>query len=519
MSDKILAAIDIGTNSFHLVVAKVNEKGLINVVTREKEVVRLGKSSTDMKYISENAMLRGLATLKRFKLICDSFKAQIRAVATSATREALNKEEFIGRAFDTTGIEIEVVSGFEEARLIYLGVFQALPVYEKKILLIDVGGGSTEFLIGEKGRVIYANSIKIGAVRLNEKFFTDGIFKKEDIENARIFAKSMINPVIRELKEFKYELVVGTSGTITNLGSMIYADDNNSDISNFNFNNYSFSSDSLQKIVKKILKAENYSHLKNIDGLDSDRVDIITSGAIILEQIFIEQKIKEMTISNYSLREGIILDTINKETLVIPGENINDVRYKSLIQLAENCRYDKAHTRQVLKFAYKIFEAVSTKFDLISRDEEYLQAAALLHDIGHSISHSQHHRHSYYLIRNSELLGYNDEEIEIIANIARYHRKSHPKLKHDSFNKLNSKNKDKVRKLAGILRIADGLDRGHDNVIEDISVTIDNKKFLIKAKAKEYSDPSLEIWGANIRRELFEESFGYKVSIEQDLIS
>ncbi|MCX6163471.1 MAG: exopolyphosphatase, partial [Ignavibacteriae bacterium] len=184
-TEKILASIDIGTNSFHLVVAKVDDKGQIKILTRDKEVVRLGKSSTDMKHLAEDAMQRGITTLKRFKLICDSFNAEIRAVATSATREAINKDEFINRVFESTGIKIEVVSGFEEARLIYLGVLQALSVFNEKILLLDIGGGSTEFLIGEKGDVIYANSIKIGAVRLTEKYFPDGKFKKDNIDEAR----------------------------------------------------------------------------------------------------------------------------------------------------------------------------------------------------------------------------------------------------------------------------------------------------------------------------------------------
>ena len=216
MQNNILAAIDIGTNSFHLVIAKVNDKGIVKILTKDKEVVRLGKSSSDMKYISIDAMERAVSTLKRYKIICDSYNADIRAVATSATREALNKYEFIEEVFKRTGISIEVVSGYEEARLIYLGVLQALDIFDKRILLIDIGGGSTEFLIGEKGQVKYANSIKLGAVRLTEKFFGDGKFKKESIDNARLHVRSIINPIVRNLKEEKYECVIGTSGTITN---------------------------------------------------------------------------------------------------------------------------------------------------------------------------------------------------------------------------------------------------------------------------------------------------------------
>jgi len=511
--NKILAAIDIGTNSFHLIVAKVDDKGIIKVLTRDKETVRLGKSSTDMKYISEQAMQRGISTLKRFKLICDSYKADIRAVATSATREALNKDEFITRVYDATGIRIEVVSGFEEARLIYSGVLQALPVIKEKILLIDIGGGSTEFLVGEKGKVLYANSIKIGAVRLTEKYFSDERFKNENIEDARLYVKSMINHIVREIKESGYSTAIGTSGTITNIGMMINAEVNGADEANFNYNSYVYTAESFNKIAKKILQCEKVSELKSIKGLDSDRTDIITSGTIILEQIISELNIDKITLSNYALREGIIFDTISKEHTTLLNEDLEDIRYRSIISLAENCKYDKNHSEHVTGLSLRIFEQLKSLHNLSNKDEEYLEAASILHDIGHNLSHAQHHKHSYYLIRNCELLGFNDEEIEIIANISRYHRKSHPKLKHDNFNKLSPKNKERVRKLAGILRIADGFDRGHNSLVQDILITTKDENYDFNVKTKVNCNPELEIWGANMRKALFEEVFGKKVNI------
>jgi exopolyphosphatase / guanosine-5'-triphosphate,3'-diphosphate pyrophosphatase len=512
--EKILAAIDIGTNSFHLVVAKVDEKGIVRILTRDKEVVRLGKSSTDMKYLSEEAMQRGISTLKRFKLICDSFKADIRAVSTSATREAINKDDFINRVYESTGIRIEVVSGFEEARLIYLGILQALSVFNDKILLIDIGGGSTEFLIGEKGNVIYANSIKIGAVRLTEKYFPEQKYKKESIDEARMYVKSIINPLVREIKDLEYQYVIGTSGTITNLGMIINAEENCNTDEQFNYNNFSYDKETLFKTLKRIFKCEKISEIKEIKGLDQDRLDIITSGAIILEQVFSELNLKKITLSNFSLREGILFDTIDKEHNTLLNEDLSDIRYRSIIKLAENCRYDKLHSEQVLKLSLRIFDRICKEFGLTGKDEEYLEAAAILHDIGHNLSHAQHHRHSYYLIRNCELLGFNDEEIEIIANISRYHRKSHPKIKHENFNKLSLKNKDKVKKLSAILRIADGMDRSHNAVIKDIEITIDNNALNFILKTDNNIKPELEIWGANMRKELFEEVFQKKVIIK-----
>ena len=193
--------------------------------------------------------------------------------------------------------------------------------------------------------------------------------------------------------------------------------------------------------------------------------------------------------------------------------DIKNIRYRSVLNLAKHCRFDEKHCRKIIELALPIFNSLKEKFNLPGEDLDLLEAAIFLHDIGHSISHSQHHRHSYYLIKNSELLGFNNEEIDIIANIARYHRKSHPKAKHIEYNKLSPGNKEKVRMLAGILRIADGLDRGHNSVVESIDISIGEKTFHIKVKPCGGKDPILEVWGANMRKELFEEAFGYSILI------
>lgn len=510
----ILGAIDIGTNSFHLVIARIhNDKGF-TVLTKDKEVVRLGSGSNDMKYISEEAMQRGISVLKRFALICKSFGAErVRAVATSATREALNKDEFIGRVKAETGIEIEIISGYEEARLIYLGVLQALPVYNEKILLIDIGGGSTEFLIGKRGNIKYANSIKLGAVRMTQKFFSDEKVKRSSIEDARLFVKGVIAQIVREIKNEDYDTVIGTSGTITNLGFIVRADNNFEFEDNINMNKYTFDKNGLESSVKKILKAENYNERLKIPGLDPKRADIIVAGSIILEQIFEELKLKKLTISNYALREGIIFDSITTYSEEDVSIHLSNVRYKSVIGLGEKTSFDKKHAVQTMSLAVKLYDFLKERFNLNENDEECLEAACLLHDIGYYISHSQHHKHSYYIIRNSELLGFNEGEIELIANIARYHRKSHPKPKHENFSKLDGPTQEKVRKLAGILRIADSLDRSHKSVINSISIKEEKNDLTITVRTKNNEEPVLEIWGVNLRKELFEESFDLKVNV------
>lgn len=512
--NNILAAIDIGTNSFHLVIAKIDSKNRFTVVTKTKEVVRLGNSSNDMKYISAESLDRGVEALKRFKLICDSYNAEIIAVATSATREALNKEEFLYRVLKETGIEINIVSGYEEARLIYLGVLQSLDIYKKKILLVDIGGGSTEFLIGKKGSVKIASSLKLGAVRLTRKFDLDEKVTKENLKSAKIYVKGAMNQLVRTLQNEDYDLVIGSSGTISNIGSIIKSENTPVSDQDVIMNGFVIKKKPLYSAVEKIYKADTTQERLNIPGLDPKRADIITGGAVILEQIFTDLEIEKMTLSGYALREGIIMNYIQQNSGEFEFGHLTDVRYSSVIHLGERTNYDKEHSVQVLKLANEIFDFVKETFNLTDEDREYLEAAALLHDIGYYISHSDHHKHSYYLIRNADMLGFNDKEIEIIANIARYHRKSHPKVKHENYSKLDDQSKDLIKKLSGILRLADSLDRSHKSMVKEIELSLKEKQLIIELSSCS-GDPSLEIWGANQRKSLFEEAFGYKVKIKQ----
>ncbi len=514
-----LAAIDIGTNSFHLVIAEVNtESGNFKILGREKEIVRLGSGSTDMKYLSPDAISRGIETLKRFKGLADSAEAPLRAIATSAVREAKNQNEFISRAHDEAGVKIEIASGYEEARFIYLGILQALPVFDKRILLIDIGGGSTEFLIGQKREVYYDNSLKLGAIRFTQKFFDPDKTDSKDVKECRKYIQGIMNPVTRQIKNYAFDTVVGSSGTIVSIGSMINMMRGGSPEAKMN--NFTFTKDELYKLIEKITDAKTLKQREKIPGLDPQRADIITAGTLILEQIFKELKLKELTISDFALREGIILDTIETHFMLKTHDHLSDIRYKSVIGLAENFKYEEGHSRHVSELALKIFDQTQYLHKLTYTEREYLESAALLHEIGCFVSHSQHHRHSYYLIRNSEMLGFTENEKEIIANTARYHRKSHPKQKHEAFAKLSIDDQVVVRKLASILRIADGLDRTHSNAVKDVNCILNNGELVMKleSSASNNNHLELEIWGAESKKELFEETYGVKVRFEEKLL-
>lgn len=509
-----LAAIDVGTNSFHLVIVEVEgDTGKFKILGREKENVRLGSGSTDMKYISAEAMSRGIETLKRFKSLADSAGADVRAVATSAVREALNQIEFLLRVREETKIRIEVASGNEEARYIYLGILQALPVFDKKILLIDIGGGSTEFLVGFQREVIFDNSLKLGAIRLTQRFLKENKLESKAIKDCKKYVKGYMQPVTRELKRLDYEQVTGSSGTIMNIANIIKMKRGHNP--EMKLNNFTFTSDELFCATDSILSCDTKKELLKIEGLDPTRADIIPAGAIILEQIFKELKIKSITVSEYALREGVIYDTIERRHL-ISTSHIEDLRMKSVMYIAENFRFEKEHSLHVAYLAKRLFDETEHLHKLGRTEREYLESAAILHETGCFISHTQHHRHSYYLIRNSELLGYTENEKEIIANTARYHRKSHPKEKHPDYSKLSQEDKTFIRKLSSILRIADGLDRSHLSIVQDLSCNLNKEELTIYLEGRGDSNLELEIWGAEQKKVLFEETFGVKMKLKRE---
>lgn len=507
-----LAAIDIGTNSFHLVVVEILDEAKFRIIDRAKENVRLGSGGKDMKFIAPDAMDRAIITLRRFAEIAHSYKAPVRAVATSAVREALNRSEFVSEVRKATNVRIEVVSGFEEARLIYLGVLQALPVFNHGILLMDIGGGSVEYLVGKKGETLFANSLKLGCIRLTQHFFAGTSVSDGEIRACRDYVRGFLSPVSREVVDHKYDFAIGSSGTIQNVAYMIRAI--RGEIMSPQVNNFSFSREELSEVVRTILKARTVKQRLKIQGLDPKRADIIVAGAIVLEESFRALKIDRMTVSEYALREGIVYDRLlNRLSQEDHKNHLSNIRYKSVVKLAETFQYDAKHAKQTAKLALKIFDDTTALHKLGPRESEFLEYASLLHEIGFFVSHAQHHRHSYYLIRNAELLGFTDNEKEIIANVARYHRKSHPKTKHEGFSILSPSDQNVVRKLAGILRLADGLDRTHQGRVHSVVCKVAPGAVILKVKSKSNTD--LETWALNMKKSLFEEVFHRKVEVKR----
>ncbi len=444
-----LAAIDVGTNSFHLVVARVTGEDRFEVITREKEMVRLGSGRGDMKRLKPDAIARGVETLRRMKQIADIDGAPVRAVATSAVREAENHTEFVTAARAQAGVEVEVISGVEEARLIHLGVLQAVPVFDRRLLLCDIGGGSTEILVGERGEVLTARSFKLGAVRLTNRFFPGQRLHPGAVSSCRGFVRSTLSPYGREVAGHGFEVAVGSSGTIQAVAAMAQAASGGEPPRSFN--RFRLTADDVRDVCKELIAAPSVKQRSRLPGLDANRADIVLAGALILEGVLETFDVDELECSDYALREGVLLDTIQR-TRGGSLHHLRDVSRRSVAHLAALCDDEPEHSAHVARLALELFDGLVALPDVPALEglgepaREYLEAGALLANVGLFISHSRHHLHSYYVIRNSEVLtGLTDDEIEIIALLARYHRKSSPKLRHREFARLDAADQHLVR--------------------------------------------------------------------------
>ncbi len=508
-SQSVIAAIDIGTNSTHMVVARINESGF-EVITREKRQTRLGEGGGDMKQLSDAAVERGIDALRHMKKVADVHNATIAAVATSAVREAENSSVFLERASHEAGIDIEVISGLEEARLIHSAVLRALPISSTRSSLIDIGGGSTEIVVFDAHVEHFARSLKLGSVRLTHRFFPSVPPSRSELANARKFTASAVGPVRKEIRRLNAQQHIVTSGTAETLARMCLM--LNSTDAPRSMNGATFSRAQLSQIVNLLVDTSSVDERTLLAGMDPSRADIILAGAVILEEIALSLDIDQFTYCDYALREGLL---INEMQRVLPG-SIDDVRHVALssaTKLARRCDDDFQHSLTVSQHACALFDQLSEHFELDPDDRLYLEVASLLANVGITVSHAKHHLHSYYIIRHAELLGLTDHEIEIIAQIARYHRKGEPRLQHEPFAALSEDDQHRVRLLASLLRIAIGLDRTYDARVESLEVSVTKKDITIALHAQPEVDLDLNIYATNERSSLMSDVFEHKVIV------
>jgi exopolyphosphatase/guanosine-5'-triphosphate,3'-diphosphate pyrophosphatase len=506
-----IAALDIGSNSFHLIVAHVNPGGRMEILDRAKEMVRFGESlRTGM--IAPDIFRRGLDSLRSLKRMADRHQPDaLVAVATSAVREAQNGGEFARAVRDELGIDMRVIRGQEEAHLIYLGARNALDLAGRRVALFDVGGGSTELILADARECYFTISLKLGVLRLRDEWQTADPPNSREVAALADRVRSALEPAIARVRAMGFDFVALTSGTafaLAGLAARMTSSPSGGPPKALSFR-------ALCDVEKKLLTLTAAERSK-LPGVDPRRADTIIAGAILLRSILELSGVDQATLCEPALREGIIADYVAKNR---PGiqlvEEFPDQRRRSVMELARRCHYPETHSHHVARLALSIFHQTRELHGLTNSDSLLLEYATILHDIGFHISGNRHHRHAHYLISTHDMRGFSQEEIQIIALIARYHRKTAPKKSHPEFAKISREAQKKVSKLAAILRVADSLDRTHANLVRAVRCTINPKTIELRLETDD--DPELELWTARRKGDLFEELFGRRVRFAVDL--
>lgn len=525
--ERILAAIDVGTNSIHMVVVRIQPAlPAFTIIAREKTTVRLGDRHRQTGNLTDEAMERTIDTLKRCQEIAKSLNAeQTIAVATSAMREAPNGRDFLQRIEAELGLWINLISGPEEARRIYLGVLSGMELNSQPHIIIDIGGGSTELVLGDGREPRSLSSTKIGAVRLTVEQITTDPISDVEFQTLQAYIRGMLERPIDELKAQlqpnESPRLVGTSGTIETL-AIIHAREKTGTVPS-PLNGYEFSLKDLRETLAR-LRRLSVAERTEMPGVNDRRAEIIVAGALILQEAMTLLGMDSIVICERSLREGVIVDWMLTHGLIEDRLRYQgSVRQRSVLDTAYKYRVKLDYSEQVATFALSLFDQTQGILHNWGDEErELLWAAAILHNSGHYVSHSSHHKHSYYLIRNSDLLGYTETEIETIANLARYHRKSAPKKKHDSYRNLTSKRHRRVvDQLSALLRLAVALDRRQIGAIKHVicQPQPDAQTFqLLIQPANPDDDCALELWSLNYKKASFETEFGLKLEPVLDAV-
>jgi exopolyphosphatase/guanosine-5'-triphosphate,3'-diphosphate pyrophosphatase len=518
--DHILAAIDVGTNSIHMAVVKIQPAlPAFSIIAKEKSTVRLGNRDQKTGQLTPEAMKRTIEALKRCQEIAKGLQAdEMIAVATSAVREAPNGQEFLQQIEEELGLTINLISGQEEARRIYLGVLSGMEFNNQPHVMIDIGGGSTELILGDGHEPRSLSSTKVGAVRLTAEMISTDPISNSEFNDLQAYVRGMLERSVDELRSHlqlgEEPRMVGTSGTVETLAT-IHAREKLGVVPT-PLNGYQFSLRDLQELVNRLRKLSDAERAA-IPGMSDRRSEIILAGAVILQEAMTLLELDQITICERALREGVVVDWMLSHGLIEDRLRYqSSIRERSVIKIAHKYHVNLTHSERVADFALSLFDQTQgILHEWSGTERQLLWAAAILHNCGHFISHSSHHKHSYYLIRNGELLGYPEVEIETIANLARYHRKSSPKKKHDCYRNIASKKYRRVvDELSPLLRLAVALDRRQIGAIEqvrcDYRADLQEMRLHLKA-AHPLDDCALEVWSLGQKKGDFEAAYGLKL--------
>jgi exopolyphosphatase/guanosine-5'-triphosphate,3'-diphosphate pyrophosphatase len=496
-----------------MVLAEVLPDASYKILDRFKDMTRLGDGAFTTRQLSDSAIARALDILKTLVTLAHNKGFErIVAVATSAVREARNGGDFVSLIAEQIGLPVRVISGAEEARLIFLGVKNSIALPEDPTMVVDVGGGSVELIVGNREGMIHAKSLKLGAIRLVDQFLPKTPPSARMMRALEDAATAQLTAALQTFKTKKFVSLVATSGMAANLAEVIRFQQTGRPLPQHNLARVTLKD---IRLVEAELARSSIKARLAIPGLDPKRVDTLLPATVVLRCLLELSGLDEMTLCDKAIREGVIYDFIERHREGLKAENdIPDVRRRNVIGLARRCQAPEVHSLHVAGLALRLFDQTRRLHGLGRQERGWLEYAAVLHDIGYLINPRQHHKHAYYLIKHSDLGGLTADEIDVIANVARYHRRAVPSLKHQGFDGLAPRLKRAVKILSALLRIADGLDRTHFSVVQTVHVKI-GKTLMIEATVS--GDAEMELWAAKNRADLFEQVFRRRVRFSKVL--
>jgi exopolyphosphatase/guanosine-5'-triphosphate,3'-diphosphate pyrophosphatase len=506
-----IAVIDVGSNSTHMLVVEVVPGAAFRILEAVKEQTRLAADLDERLMLDANALNKMSAVLKKMRDIADRYNAQIRCVATHTLREAKNGGEFASRLSKKSGVQVDIVSGQEEARLVALGVRHGLPIAGEPTLIVDVGGGSTEIVLCQWNEVRFATSLKLGAVRLTQKFLKDDPFSERDLRALEEYVVSRLEPVCHEIRKIGFDVAVGSSGTIKTLQMLSMASRGEEIPKNLHGTDLEMTN--LSSVCETLFKNRSIQERRFLPKMDSKRADIIVAGAMVLKVLGDVAGISSFRVSSTALREGLIVDTLSRESTWLQGDSI-DVRWQSIRELGSRLRIDEAHAWHITSLTISLFDCLELKPALGPQWRELLRCAAYLHECGKFINISGFHKHAQYLIRNSSLMGFNQKELEIIGALVRFHRKRPPRQDDDQFEHIDQQEAQTIGKLASILRLAVSLDRGRMGRIRKVRLVNGRSgRATLTLSALGPDEAGVELYELNCEKEPFEKAFSTALDV------
>jgi len=511
---RVVSFIDIGTNSVRLLVVRLNPNHSYTILTRQKQQVRLGEGEFDDEEIKADAIERLVVVCRKFMDLARTFSTEeFVAVATSAMREATNQNEVLHLLRQEAQIDVRVISGQEEARLIYLGIASGVHIEDRQAFFIDIGGGSTEIAVGGDRTYQYLESFRLGAIRLSNFYFpqdTTGPVPPDQYKRVQHHIRDTIIHSVKKIRSMKPFIAIGSSGTIMNLAEIaqkvIHQNGSNGDPV--------LSAKDLQKVVD-LLCSLPLDQRRKVPGMNPERADIIIAGAAILDTFMKELGLDSIQITGRGLQDGLLVDYLSRmDAFPLLGEL--SPRQRSVLQLGRSCGINEVHARTVTSLVLELFDSAKEQglHNFGDNERELLEYATFLHDIGSFISYSNHHAHSYYIIKNSELLGFDQKEITFMANIARFHRKRAPRKRDPEVMELESRERDALRVLTTFIRLSESLDRSHTALIQHVKFTQADKG-VVHLEVVARGDCQLEIWGVEAEKKAFEKIFEKQLVIER----